>query len=72
MVCGWVSKRPPVCSACFTFLMNIRDVAKLGAVLEVFGINVTEAIAKVWVRAPAPARSARSRRGSRQTESGAR
>lgn len=62
MACAWVSKRPPVCSACFTFLMNVRDLERLGAILKVCGIDVTEAVLNVWVRAPAPARS-RPRRG---------
>lgn len=37
--CSWISKRPPVCSACFAFLVNIRDEKKVAAVLEIFGIK---------------------------------
>jgi hypothetical protein len=37
--CSWVTRRPPVCSACVTFFMNIRDRGKFDRTLEHFGLT---------------------------------
>jgi len=41
--CSWVTRRPPVCSACVQFFMNVRDRDKLVAALAVFGLDVLPA-----------------------------
>ena len=52
--CSWVTKRPPVCSGCVMFLMNIRDPSRFKATLEFFGISAvidrdgTDGPAVVW------------------------
>lgn len=49
--CSWVTSRPPVCSACFVWLLNLRSEAIVQRVLGLFEMGVprpetsTEAVA---------------------------
>lgn len=37
--CAWVSERPPVCSACALFLLNLRDPKRFRDLLKYFSID---------------------------------
>lgn len=37
--CAWVSTRPPICSGCALFLLNLQDPQRLRGVLKYFGIE---------------------------------
>ncbi len=67
--CAWVSKRPAVCSACFTFLMNVRDQNRVARLMALCGLcddpgppphpettaGVYRALAKIGYRRASPA-----------------
>lgn len=42
--CMWIILRPPLCSGCFAFLMNIRDGSKLYQTLKHFGLNTSDEV----------------------------
>lgn len=44
--CGWVARRPDMCSGCLVFLMNIRDPARLVALANFFGIAGADLLAR--------------------------
>lgn len=35
--CTWVTMRPPMCSSCLLFLVNVRDADRVVAILEACG-----------------------------------